>query len=674
MSTFEDKVNGRGLFIDDVRLPDMQYVAFFRSEYARARVKHVKADFTSRDLQGIAAAAGEGSESDVRTPFREPILAGDVVSYVGQPIAAVVGRTKYEAEDKLSEVEVDYEPLEPLVDPEGAINSEPILPDAESNIIAENYLGKDFNVDASVVVEERLYIPRILTNPIETRGLVAHYDGNNLTVWISTQSVYSIKEAFSRSLSLDPDKIRVIQVDTGGAFGLKGGFYPEYAVVALISMRTGKPMKWIESRSEHIVASRPGRGAIGKIKLYADTRGKVLGLKGDIIVDAGAYDTGMGSFAASYIAYQLSGPYAIDRQYIHAVSVATNKAPLGPYRGAGRPEAAYFMERMMDQLAKRLAIDPIDVRLRNLSSSSFVSPTGLKIDPARPFFERALREMEYERYRGMKPGVSFFVLVPAASGGEGCKITVRDGLVHVWLGGSTHGQRHDLLVSKIVSSELGVDRGSIVYELSDSGELSKGIGAWGSRTAIVGGNAVIQACRKLKDEIVKEKGGYSPSMLTDLNKSVEVFADFRGSLNSFGANLATVQINELSQVDVLDVVCYYDVGRAINESVVREQIEGGTIQGIGQVLSEKLAYGKDGQVLTSSISDAGVLRSTDFRGRITVKIAEFPSDLPHGAKGVGESPTIGVPPAIVSAIENVSGVKILNTPIDPLSLTRRENE
>lgn len=673
MSTIEKIVAGQGKFVDDVVLPNMVHMAFFRSTYARAKIKNVKADMTHRDIRAGVALVGEGASGDDNNSQSEPVLAKDLVLYVGQPIAAVFGSTKYEAEDRLESVEVDYEPLKPVTDSEKALDADPILPGTETNIMADSKVGDDFDIKADIVLEDRFLNERIATNPIETRGIVADYDGKRLTVYISTQSVYSIKEGLSESLSMDPEKIHVIQMDTGGGFGLKGGLYPEYVAVAEASMKLNKPVKWIESRSEHLLASNPGRGVTGKMKLYANRNGEVLGIKGEVITDAGAYDSGMASFSSMWISRMIPGPYNIKNARFRAIAVRTDKPPQGPYRGAGRPEAAYFMERMMDLLAEKLSIDPVELRLKNMSDQPLTSPTGQKIEAARPFFEQAVKELEYEKYRNRKPGIAFFVLVPAVFGGEGCRIKAEDGKIRVWLGGSNHGQRHDLFVKKLVSEELNVPEDMVEHQLSDTDMLEKGVGSWGSRTAIVGANALILACRKLKENVEKEHGKYEPSLLRTVNADAEIYQDLKGSLNSFGANLATVEVDELGHVHVLESIACYDVGHALSRDVVISQIEGGSAQGIGQVLSEKIMYSEDGQMITSSISEAGVLEATRVPN-FKVKIIENPSPYPHGAKGVGESPTIGVPAAVVCAIERLTGIRIRDTPVDPELLIGNGNE
>ena len=663
MSTIEEIAAGKGRFIDDLVLKDMVYLSFYRSPYARALIRSVKAEITHKDIGAVLASVGEGA-TDENMNLAHPTLASESVMYVGQPIAAVYGRSKYEAEDKLDSVEVDFEPLKPIMDPEEALKGEPIIPGTKSNVLSDTYLGKKFSVNADIVLEDHFENHRIATNPIETRGIVADYDGSMLTIYTSTQSVHSIKDGIVESLGLPSEKVRVIQTDTGGAFGLKGGLYPEYVVASSLAMKLRKPVKWIESRSELLMASRPGRGVSADMKIHASRDGRILGVEGTILVDAGAYDGGSGGFSAGWIARQITGPYDIRNAYLRGIAVMTNKVQQGPYRGAGRPEAAFFMERMVDLLAEKLNMDPVEIRLKNMSEEPLKSPLGLQIEAAAPFFRRAIKEIEYERFKRKNPGVAFFVLVPALFGGESCKIRVESGKVKVWLGGDTHGQRHDLFVKSLASKELDIPESDIEHMLGDTGALQKGVGSWGSRTAIVGGNALISACSKLKENIAKKYGRYDPSMLSEITMEAEVFEDVKGSLNSFGANLATVEVDDLGYINVKDVYCCYDVGKALTPAVVIGQIQGGAVQGIGQVISERLLYSSDGQLLTTSIADAGVLNATQVPN-INVSLVENPSSFPHGAKGVGESPTIGVPAAVVSAVERVTHVRIRETPVTP---------
>jgi len=655
-------IEGRGQFVNDLHLPNMLHLAIVRSPHARARLLKVEGGINAGELKANLASVGEGASQG--SGIDQPILARDYVNYVGQPVAAVLGEDLYLAVDLMDEVEVEYEPLKAVVDPEEALVSAPIHAGTRSNILASFQLGKKFDLPkAPVVLEDTLLNRRISPNPLETRGVVAHYDGSRLTVWASTQSVHSWKEGLCDSLGLAPSSVRVIQMDTGGGFGSKGGIYPEYVIACYASMKMKRPVKWIETRMEHQMATHQGRGARAKMKIYARKTGQVLGLKADLLIDAGSYAPDIGMWAPRWIGFQITGPYAIQKAFVDAKAVYTNKVPLGPYRGAGRPEAAMFIERMMDLLADELKVDPVDVRLRNARVRRFVSPLGLKIDPFKPFLKSAVKELGYHRRRmGESVGFSCFVLLPAGQPGESARIAIKNGRVRVWMGGSAHGQAHDVFARLLVSEELGVAQSVIDVQRPDTDELDEGIGSWGSRTAVVGGAALVEAARKIKHEAKAKLRKYSSEELLKHEFDVTIFRSQKEMLNAFGANLVTARIDESGRVRLKECVAYYDVGRPLNPKMIESQVIGGSAQGIGQVLTEQAKYDEEGQLLTATIADAG-LTSALAMPDVVVKLASIPSSLPHGAKGVGESPTMGVPPAAMRAIEKLVGKRLRETPI-----------
>jgi carbon-monoxide dehydrogenase large subunit len=655
-------VLGKGRYVDDIKMDGMLHLHIVRSPYARAKVLSVSGGISGHEFKADMAAVGEDASDDSTIPF--PALATEYVNYVGQPVAAVLAPDRYKAEDMADEVDVQYEPLKPVMDPEKSLESEPIHPGTKNNLAAESVTGKDFKLTAPIEVEDTFAMSRVSPNPLETRGVVAVYDGSMLTIYGSTQSVFSWKEGFVESLGLKTDSVRVLQMDTGGAFGSKGGIYPEYLVAAYAAMKLRRPVKWVESRYEHLMATNQGRGARARMKLSAERNGRIRGLKADLLIDAGAYPGG-GSWTPRWISFQLTGPYSIPKVYVTARAVLTNKVEMGPYRGAGRPEAAYFMERIMDRLADEAGLDQAEVRLRNATTKASKSPTGLRIGPSRPFLKEAFSEFRYAaRKRREILGLSCFVLIPASSDGESAKVAIQDGRVKVWLGGSSHGQGHGVFVRNLVSEELGVRKDLIDFQTGDTGALSSGVGSWGSRTAIVGGGAVIEASRKLKAAAKKKLGrSYSPSRLLEGDYEAEVFFSPKESLNSFGANMASASIRSNGVAAIDEITSYYDVGRVLNPSMLESQITGGSAQAIGELLYERALYSEDGQLLTATIADSGVPHSTEMP-RFVVKTATHPSSLPHHVKGVGESPTIGVPPAAARALELALGRKLTTLPID----------
>ncbi len=665
MRSEKEMVTGRMQYIDDIVMDGMLHMTVVRSPYSFAKINAIRGGLNHTDFNSEMKSFGEGEIGEETGPG-ETMFAGSHAFYAGQPVAAVFGKTKYESEDNADSVEVDYEPLKPIMNLNDSLKLGPVHGSMKSNVLKRTLLGKEFSIaDSHIDLSDSFMMERIATNPIEGRGLVCHYDGNKLNVWISGQSMHSIKSGLCGTLNLPPDRVRVFHVDTGGAFGLKGGMYPEYAIAGFASMKYGKPVKWIETRREHLMASKPGRGVRGDITISARKDGKILGLKGKVLVDAGAFGGSIAEFSPRFIGYQITGPYAIGNVYVDAQALVTNKPPQGPYRGAGRPEASFLMERMIDRLADETGLDPVDIRLTNAATEPFKTPTGMMIPESRSFLQDAIRELGYRNFRKPeRPGFSFFALLPASSPGEGARIRCSEGKVKVWLGGNTHGQGHEFFVKSLLSTEFRIDPGLITLEYADTDMLEKGEGSWGSRSAMVGGNAIIELARRIIKRIEKEEGHYAPEILLDGEYDEQDFVSYKKTLISYGANLVTADVDTYGNVHVKECRSYYDVGRALVPHMVRGQIIGGCMQGIGQTLYEEISYSEDGTLLTGSISDAG-LPTAEKIPEFTVKYAENPSEFPHGAKGLGESPTIGVPTALARAIELASGKRIRNTPVRP---------
>lgn len=652
-------VFGRGKFVDDIHFEGMLHLKVIRSPYARARITRLEGGINGNELNAVLASVGEGEGG-----VGYPVLPRDFVNYVGQPVAAVFDTDRYKAEDRAEEVQIDYEPLKPIISIEDAIKSEPIHSQMKSNIVAEYELGKKFEQRAEIVLEDTLEMQRIIPNPLEPRGIIAFFDGTILNIFASTQSVHAWREGLSSSLKISRERIRVIQMDTGGAFGSKGGIYPEYIIASYLSLKTKRPVKWIETRLEHLQATNQGRGVKANMKIFANKSGRVSGLKAELYVDAGAYPFGAGIWSPRWIGYQITGPYAIRDVWVKGLSVLTNKVPQGPYRGAGRPEAAFFIERMMDRLADELGKDPFDIRLINTVNGEWRSRTGLVISDARRFLNEARKELLYDSMKRKRYiGFSFFVLIPAVEPGESARILIKDGRVRVWLGGSSHGQGHEFFARKVVSKELGIPIELIDFVRSDTEELGEGVGSWGSRSALLGGAALVEASRQILNE-ARKKLGKKPSAKELLRGEFDkkVFYKHKGQENSLGANLAIASFDEHGFARIEEIRAFYDAGVVLNEDMVISQIFGGSIQGLGEVISEIAAYNEDGQIINGSISEAGVLKCEGLP-KIAVVFKRSRSSAPHGAKGVGESPTIGVPPACTRAIELLVGERLSMNPI-----------
>ncbi len=660
-------VTGSGRFVDDLRLEGMLHLKVVRSPHARATITKVEGGINGSELRAIVPAAGEGAWGGGQPTVPYPVLAHSNVSFVGQPVAAVFDSDPYKAEDLIEQVDVEYDALEPLVNPEEAFEFEPIHPGTESNVVSTVQLGQDFDIDAPVVLEEELINERIYPNPMETRGLVAHYDGSRLTVWASTQSVHTWKGALCAALQLPKEAVRVLQMDTGGVFGSKSALYPEYVVAAYVSMKTRRPVKWIESRSEHLQATNQGRGIRSRVKVYAEQSGRVLGMKADVLADSGAFALGIGANSARFVGYQLTGPYAVGKAFVTATSVYTNKVPQGPYRGAGRPEGAFLYERMMDILADELKLDPVEVRMRNASPEPFLSPLGLKLDPFLPFLRSAAEELDYAR-RSKEGAVGFscFVLLSSAQPGESSRVAIGKGKVKVWLGGSQSGQDFETIAKEVLSEKLGVPKEVIELEAGDTDQLDQGVGSWGSRTAIVATGALIEAAGRIRELAQKELGDRAPpGEFLKHEFDVTVFHRETEQTNSFGANIVRMSLDgQTGLARAEEYVAYYDAGRVLNPHMIESQITGGAAQGFGQVLFESVVYNEDGQPLVGTLADAGLMLASSMPA-VKVKLARQASPSSRRVKGVGEAPTIGVPPAAIRSLEKVLGRRLRKTPLSP---------
>ncbi|BCS91281.1 MAG: glyceraldehyde dehydrogenase large chain [Candidatus Micrarchaeota archaeon] len=681
-------------YIDDIELDDMLYLAFVRSRYARARIGRVeKADITSKELAVFRGASGEGAIESNRA--LEPVFTRDTVNYYQQPIAAVVADDRYAAYDKARDVEVEYLPLEPITSIEESLKKDPIHKGMSSNINSYYKLGAPFNIDYDIKIEARLYNDRIVPDPLETRGIVACYDRDNdkLKIYISTQSVISIRRGLANSLNIPESKIEVIQSLTGGGFGVKGALYPEYIVAAYAAMKYNRPVKWIETREEHIAASNPGRGVLADLRLYAGSNGAIKGLEGKIYVDNGAYSGTIGDFAPRFIGMQITGAYKIDNINIDSYSVFTNKAPIGPYRGAGRPEAAFFMERLIDKLADRLDLDPFEIRLMNMPENDYRSPLSLEIKSPKRFFERAFRLLKKEINSKEAYGVASFVLVSGVGPGESIRLKVKDKKLNIYSGANSHGQGHSRLLKEILSRLLGVSRDDIVYNYADSDYLDDGTGSWGSRSAIALYTIATYAAAHAINAVYKRYNQYKPELLLSSDIDVYIYKEFKGQHNSLLTALVSLDKDYFDKPVVKKVVFVADIGMPIAKENVYNQIKGGIMQSIGQLYSERVIYDNEGVVLNRSLVGAGVQTAINTPKRVKIvlissrglglddisnyidsfieaskkdpeKAAEELLSKSKIVNGIGEAPLIGVVPALARALERLYSKEVNETPTD----------
>jgi carbon-monoxide dehydrogenase large subunit len=535
-------LRGGGRYVADIKMAGLLHAAVLRSTEAHARVVAVDTEaaardprcrlaFTAADLPpGLAPLPCIDALPDTR-PALQPVLASDVVRYVGEPIAIVVAGSRADAEDLLELVTVDYEELEPVVDPERAVaDGAPVLhPAAGSNLV--NTIAMEVgDVDAAFaqaahVYRERLAIQRYHGMPLETRGVIAEWDelAARLTLWSSTQFPHAVKSLLCGMLGLSPHQVRVVAPDVGGGFGVKCEFYPEEIAMCLVSRRLGTHVKWIEDRVEHFLSASHAREQIHDVEVAVDGDGVICGVRDRSVTNNGAYLHTLAITPASIAAAMLPGPYRVPSYAVAAHSVLTNKVPLAVYRGAGHPQAVFVMERMMDIIARDLGVDPAELRRRN-----FIAPDALPFDRGTEIvlagkvvydsgdypecLRRALELARYDAFRaeqadaraqGRRLGIGMACYVEETSIGPYESASVRvepSGHVVVHTGSSPHGQGHETAFSQVCADVLGVAFEDVTVIHGDTDLVRNGVGTYASRSAAIGGSAVRKATITVREK------------------------------------------------------------------------------------------------------------------------------------------------------------------------------
>lgn len=540
-------ITGRSQYVDDIVRPRMVYAVIVRSIYAHARVKGINVEaarrapgvlavFTGEDVRGAIGSVPVASHlPDLKIP-EHPVLALGKVRYVGEPIAVVVAEDRYLARDAADLIEVEYEPLEAVVDPERAIEEgAPIVHEEFGTNVAFVWRlsGGDIErafQEADVIVSQRMVNQRIIPVAMEPRGVVAEYlpGEGQLTVWTSTQIPHLLRTQLAAMLGLAENRVRVIAPEVGGGFGSKLNVYAEEALVGYLAMRLGRPVKWIETRRENFLTTIHGRGQIAEVEAAVKRDGTVLGMRYKITLDVGAYLQFFTPGVATLTGLMATGPYKIPHVSFEVTGVFTNKMATDAYRGAGRPEATYMLERMMDRIAGELGLDPAEVRMRNFPQPEefpFPTATGLAYDSGNypHALRRALEMVGYEqlrqeqhvlrqqgRYLGV--GISTYVEIcaigPSAAlpfgGWESATVRVEPtGKVTVLTGASPHGQGQETSFAQIVADELGVELSDVRVVHGDTAIVQYGIGTFGSRATAVGGTAVYGALQKVKEKAMR---------------------------------------------------------------------------------------------------------------------------------------------------------------------------
>ncbi len=725
-------LTGRGHYVDDVRLPHLCHAAIVRSPHAHARILDVDARratalpgvvavLTIADLPECAAAVPSLVTSPRFRPYVQPAIAGPKVRHAGEAVAVVVADDVYRAADAAEVLDVRYAVLPAVATVEAALakGAARVFDEWPDNVAgpsagAVGDVTRGF-AQAHVVVEARLSVPRVTAMPIEPRGVVAQPDApdGRLTVWASTQMPFAVRAAVAVALDLAEEQVRVIAPDVGGGFGAKGHVYPEDVLIPAVARRLGRAVKWIETRREHFLATAPDRDQHHQLRLGVASDGAIAAIETTFTRDGGAYPV-LGDVITLNTINHLPGPYRVAHLKGSAVNVVTHKTFTGAYRGAGRPEVAYVLDRLLDRAARRLGMDPAELRRRNLIRfDEMPYTTGLRYrdgipivyDPAdyRAAFDRLLARFGYDEWRAAQKGrrassrpigigLSAYLEGTGIGPFEGADVRIDpSGMVYLQIGVSSQGQSHETTLAQVCAAELGVDTERVVVVGGDTAVLGYGNGTIASRVAAVTGPAVARTSREVARKARLVAGELLECAPTDVvfadgrahvagmaGRSIELGELARGSLRSptlllegapglhacaffrpetvtwaFGAHACALEVDvETGAVRLLRYAAVHDCGRPLNPMVVEGQLHGGIVQGIGAALGEELIYDGGGQLLTGSLMDYGVPKADEVPP-LDVVALDFPSTRNEmGIKGVGESGIISPVPAIANAVED----------------------
>ena len=727
-------LQGRATYIDNLPLPGALHLAFVRSTVAHGEIRAID----TADALAMPGVAAVYTAADLDLPNYvgmmqlnanavRPALAKGRVRFVGDPLAVVVAETKAQAVDAAEMVIVDYDVLPAVVDSEAAMaaDSSVQFDTIGSNIVMAGREPDDYDplADAEVIVRGRFENQRLAVVPMEASAVAVipgdDGDGHDLTIYLGCQMPHSNRAAVATQFGLEPESIRLIAPHIGGSFGAKH-WAPEDIVAVAVARELGRPVKWIETRSENMTSMPHGRGQVQYVELGLRRDGTITGMRCRVVGDAGAYAGFGGMLAFGPTRMMAQGVYRIPQIGYDVAVVVTNLAPMGAYRGAGRPEAAAMLERILDLAAVELQIDPVDLRRRNFLGPDefpYTTVTGVTYDIGDydAALTEALRIADYDALRAEQAvrrergdtkqlgiGIAAYVEITAGgSGSEYAEVEVHpDGSATVKAGTSAHGQGHATAYSQLVSGELGIPIESIRFVQSDTALVPRGGGTGGSRSLQLGGSAALEASREVLDrarqlaaelleaapeDIVVADGTLSvagvptksftwaeiSSAAAAKGEALASAYDFTqaGASFPFGAHVSVVEVDtDTGRVDPVRHIAVDDCGRILNPMLVDGQVHGGLASGIGQALWEQMVYDADGNPLTSTLAEYAIPSAAEFHN-FEVAHTETPSPLnPLGAKGIGESATVGSTPAVQNAVIDALshlGVRHIDLPCTP---------
>ena len=707
---------GNGLYVENMDLPGALHATFVRSPYAHARIVDIDAT-AALELPGtqVFTASEVGLGSFQPPPFPgldqgmgRPFLATDVVRFVGDIVAVVVTDGRAGGVDAAELVLVEYDPLPAVVDPEQALAGDSLLfPDSGTNVCLSHPAERDESLfdDCETVVSGRLVSQRLAACPLEPRSCAAVMgDDGRLTLWLSTQTPHQDRDGLALSLGLDPADVRVVAPDVGGGFGAKM-LGVEEILVSWLARRTERPVRWTETRSENMVAMTHGRAAVLDFTIGGSAEGTVEAYRLRILQDVGAYPR-IAAVLPGFTTLMASGVYAIPKIETEFNCVVTNTSPIGPFRGAGRPEATQAIERAVDLFAAEIGLDPAEVRRRNLFAADafpLTTASGAHYDCGD--YERALdlaleaadyeslraeqrRRREEGATRALGIGVSVYVEITngLVEPEFGAVEMTADGEAILRTGSFSHGQGHETTFAMIVADRLGLPIEAVRVLKGDTDDVRQGVGTYGSKSTQIGGVAAQQAAHEVAergrqlaaehleanvDDVVldTDAGGFhvigSPTP-TLTWRDLASRADSEGRLDElraeeifkagaptfpFGAHVAVVEVDtETGAVELRRLVAVDDAGRIINPVIAEGQVHGGVATGVAQALYEEFVYDEDGNPLTANFLGYAFPSAAELPSFDTVEM-ETPTPINAlGAKGIGESGTIGATPAVQSAV------------------------
>ncbi|MGZ4306701.1 MAG: xanthine dehydrogenase family protein molybdopterin-binding subunit [Solirubrobacteraceae bacterium] len=709
-------LRGETRYIDDIERPHCAHAAFVRSPHAHAAIRAIRAPDPGGGLIAVLTAQDLG---DRARPFEvpaldgmelsdepHPILARDEVRYVGQAVALVIAESRALAEDAAELVEVEYDARPAVVD--AATSDHALLRwSRTAGDVAAAFAA------AAHVVAGSYSLPRLVAAPIEPRGCLIEHDPERdlLTVWCSAQDTHRPLAQLAQSLDRPADAIRVIVPDVGGAFGSKGVIAPEIAAVAIAAIDLGRPMKWIEDRLENFTAAYQGRGIGADIELALSDDGRMLGIRARLLADLGAYLLPNTVIPPHTAAMLITGCYDIPCAEVTIVGARTYKVPTGPYRGAGRPDTAYVLERLVDDAARALRMDRVELRRRNLIRSfPHGTPLGLVYDSGD--YERCLDlALELRDSDDLGPaeegwirGKGAALFVERAGGRwESAEVEVlSDGRVLVHSSASPHGQGHETTFAQIVAQRMGIVLDQVLLSFGDSATAPPGVGTFGSRSVAMAGSAIAVAIDDLIDRLrqlaarlldvetgavvwecgsaradgrsvsLRELAGAGVRVGRGVDALLKTSARFESELVfSSGAYAAVVEIERATgRLRVVRLAAVDDAGTVINPLLAHGQVIGGVVQGLGECLVEEAVYDEIGQARSASLMDYGLLTSADVPPIITGEVSSPTPLNPLGAKGIGEGGAIGTLPAVANAVVDAMGGAHVNPPFTAEKLWR----